>query len=118
MTDVTQDMIDRLPRWARTELAKRDAELVALRAQLDALASTGTRIIANPYALPLTARPFGLDDGTTVRFVLDLAHPSEGVDVSLRDDRVYVSAPSGALAIVPRSSNVVVIGVVDLHTGR
>ncbi len=117
MTDTT-DREARLPGWARNELHAVRAEAARLRRQVAELSQPGSRVVANPYAMPGDAEPVGLGDRTTVRFVVDPSRTAEGVEVALRDDYVSMSTTYGALTIVPRWSNVVHVRVVDLYSGR
>lgn len=114
--DPTPDMINRLPKWAQTTLTAQEHRLATLERQLADVNRLDSRVVANPYNTP--ERSIGLGDRATVRFVLDAEHPYRGsVEVSLRDGFVNVSCTGGALALVPRASNVVHVSLVDLFTG-
>lgn len=121
---VTDQMVDRLPVWARNERMRLVREVQQLREQLAALSQPDSRVVAHPVALAGDPQPVGLGNHASVRFTVG-PRRDDAVDISLRSSRnddpdtrlLYVSAYSGALALVPRSSNVVEISLVDLHKG-
>lgn len=107
---MSDDRIDRLPRWARDLIAERDREITRQASIISELRGENPGIaVRDPYG---DATPVAFDQHDGIRFALRGEfdhHGRDWIEIRRRRDGEVEVSGSGVLAVTPQVSNVITV---------